>query len=175
MYSVSIIITLDEQQAELRRLLPAVLSMPCEHEYEVIVVDKLHDKDLGEWLRDMEASYPHLSHTFCSTTARGIDTHRLALTLGAKAAAYDWLAVLPAHVKPGDGDWLRRLTDAVDDGTDAVISLAGSRLRWQRFVAGILRRRLSLFRLPSSVMLCRRGLLLGDAAVKPSRCKLVKL
>ena len=86
MKRVSIIVTCDEeQQIPLRRLLPELLSMVYGGEYEVIVVDKKHDKDLEEWLEEMEANHSHLSHTFCPATARGLDINKLAITLGAKA------------------------------------------------------------------------------------------
>ena len=48
--SVSIIVTCGEQQTQLRQLLPSLLSLRYGGEYEVIVVDKMHDKDLEEWL-----------------------------------------------------------------------------------------------------------------------------
>ena len=79
MQSVSIIITCGKQQMQLRRLLPQVFSLHYGGEYEVVVVDTMHDKDFLEWLEDMEANYRHLSHTFCPSTSRGINLQRLAL------------------------------------------------------------------------------------------------
>ena len=83
---MSIIVTCREQQPELMRLLPELLSVQYSGDCEVIVVDEIHDRDMEKWLEEMEQHYPQLCHTFCSATARGINIRRLALTLGAKAA-----------------------------------------------------------------------------------------
>lgn len=172
----SVIVTCDgEQQPRLRQMLPELLSLRCNGEREVIVVDKQHDKDLGEWLADMEAEYPHLSHTFCSPTARGIDTHRLALTLGARSAIYEWLALLPVEVRLQGEDLLGRLASYCTDGTDVVAGITDRRFRWKCLVSRIFRRRFPLFRPTSSVILCRRECLLQGRDIKLSNCQIVKL
>ena len=50
---VSIIVTCEEQEQQLRLLLPMLLDQRYKGEYEVIVVDMKHDKDLEEWLEEM--------------------------------------------------------------------------------------------------------------------------
>lgn len=131
MQSVSIIVTCQEQQTQLRGLLPQLLSQRYGGEYEVIVVDKMHDKDMAEWLEEMEVQYPHLSHTFCPASARGIDTQRLALTLGAKAANYEWLVILPVDTDlPGD-DWLSHIATCCDEQADIIINSKGLNSRFK--------------------------------------------
>ena len=168
--NVSIIVTCQEQESQLRQLLPQLLSLQCEGEYEVIVVDEQGDKDLAEWLEEMEVRYPYLYHTFCPTTARGIDIHKLALTLGAKAANNEWLVILSAAAQlPGD-DWLSSLTTCRDDQTDIVIGVTGRKHRLNWLSSLILRHRFSLFRPSSSVILCRRSILLqADPHIVNSR------
>ena len=120
---VSIIVTCQEQQTELKRLLPLLLSQHYQGEYEVIVVDKLGDKDTIEWLEGMEKQYAHLSHTFCPPTARDISIQRLALSLGAKAANYEWLVFLSVEAQLTGDDWLSRLTAFCDGNADAVLGI----------------------------------------------------
>ena len=158
MINVSIIVTCEEQQPELMRLLPELLSMQYDGEYEVIVVDKIHDKDMAEWFEEMEVHYPHLRHTFCPATARGIDINKLALTLGAKASAYEWLAIVPAGTDLPSEGWLSHLTACCSDEVDVV--MAGKNHRWHRLTFNLFRRRLSIFRPTSSIFLCRRSILL---------------
>lgn len=167
MVNVSIIVTCQEQQLQLHQLLPSLLSQHYGGEYEVIVVDKVHDKDMAEWLEEMEARYPHLCHTFCSTTARGIDIQKLALTLGAKAAAYEWLAIMPADAVLPSEDWLSRLTASCGDEVDVVI--AGRNRLWHRLTFNVFRRRWSIFNLTSSVFLCRRRILLQATSRIPQK------
>lgn len=175
MRNLSIIVTLEEQQAQLRDLLPRLLSLQYGGEYEVIVVDKKHDKDLDEWLEEMEVHHPCLCHTFCPTSARGIDTQRLALTLGAKAANYEWLVVLPVDAKLEGEDWLQRLLACCNDETDVVVGIVNRKRRMNWFASYLFRRRFSLFRPASSVILCRRDTLLQGKNIKLSRRQIVKL
>ena len=177
MTPVSLIITCEEeQQQQLMRLLPDLLTMQYDGEYEVIVVDKMHDKDLAEWLEGMEACYPHLCHTFCSRaastpqkTSRKEDfIHRLAFTLGAKAANYDWLVFLSAGVGVPGGDWLTRLTASCGDDVDVVLGKTGRKHRWDSF-KDIFRRKFSIFHPTSSIILCRRSLLLQPETQIPKK------
>lgn len=174
MLNLSIIVACGEQQTQLRSLLPQLFSLQYDGDYEVIVVDKMHDKDLEEWLEDMEIQYPQLSHTFCSTTARGVDVHRLALTLGAKAACYDWLVVLPVDVKLPSEGWLQELTTRLDDETEIRIGIASRQRQWNWFTSYLFRRRFSLFRRTSAIILCHRRSLLQGKDIKPSTSQIVK-
>ena len=175
MVSVSIIVTCQEQQHELQRLLPQLLSLQYGGEHEVIVVDKAHDKDMIEWLEDMEQRYPGLSHTFCPATSRGIDIHKLALMLGAKAAAYEWLAVLPAETQLEGEDWFRKLMTCCNNETDVVVGLTDRKRRQNWFTSYIFRRRFSLYHPTSAVILCRRSALLQGKPVKLSKRQVIKL
>lgn len=170
MVSVSIIVICQEQHSLLVQLLPQLLSMQYDGEHEVIVVDKSHDKDTGEWLEEMEKLHPHLCHTFCPASSRCIDIHKLALTLGAKAAAYEWVAILPAETQlPGD-DWLGRLQTCCNDQTDTVIATKGGTSLWNRLTFNLFRRRFSIFRPTPSIVLCRRRILLqGDIRIPQNR------
>ncbi|MBR6032511.1 MAG: hypothetical protein IKP36_11245 [Bacteroidaceae bacterium] len=179
MNSVSIIVTCEEQQSQLRQLLPGLLSLQYGGEYEVIVVDKTHDKDLAEWLKEMKVHYPHLCHTFCSKTASippkmkrgGGFTHRLALMLGAKAACYDWLLLLPSRLSayPLGEHWISRLVENIGEKTDVVVGRTGRRHWWHRLTFNLFRRKFPIFRPTSSIILCRRSILLQTAPFVPTK------
>ena len=172
--SVSIIVTCGEQQQQLRELLPQLLSLRYGGEYEVIVVDKMHDKDLEEWLEDMEAQYSYLSHTFCPTSSRGLDKQRLALTLGAKSANFEWLAILPVDVNLPSEDWLQTLTKCCGDEVDVVIGMTSRKNRFNWF-GKLFCRTFSVFNPTSSIILCRRNLLFQNKTFKLSDCHIIKL
>ncbi len=172
--SVSIIVTCGEQQTQLRQLLPSLLSLRYGGEYEVIVVDKMHDKDLEEWLEDMEVQHSCLNHTFCPASSRGLDIQRLALTLGAKAANYDWLVILPVDVKLPSEDWLLDLSKCCGEEVGVVIGLTKRKSRWSWF-RNIFRRPFSIFNPTSSIILCKRNILFQSQPLKLSNCHIVKL
>lgn len=175
MKRVSIIVTCEEQEHHLRSLLPDLLSMQYGGEYEVIVVDKKHDKDLEEWLEDTETNYSHLSHTFCPSTARGLDIHRLALSLGAKASNYDWLVILPVDVKTESENWLKELTALCNDETEVAVGITNRKRRWNWFSSYLFRRRFTLFRPTSSIILCSRQCLLQGKSIKLTNRQIIKL
>lgn len=172
--SVSIIVTCGEQQTQLRQLLPSLLSLRYGGEYEVIVVDKMHDKDLEEWLEDMEVQHSCLNHTFCPASSRGLDIQRLALTLGAKAANYEWLVILPVDVKLPSEDWLLDLSKCCGEEVEVVIGLTKRKSRWSWF-RNIFRRPFSIFNPTSSIILCKRNILFQSQPLKLSNCHIVKL
>ena len=171
---VSIIVTCGEQQTQLRQLLPSLLSLRYGGEYEVIVVDKMHDKDLEEWLEDMEVQHSCLNHTFCPASSRGLDIQRLALTLGAKAANYEWLVILPVDVKLPSEDWLLDLSKCCGEEVEVVIGLTKRKSRWSWF-RNIFRRPFSIFNPTSSIILCKRNILFQSKPLKLSNCHIVKL
>ena len=168
MNSVSIIVTCQEQRSQLGQLLPSLLSQHYEGEYEVIVVDMMHDKDTDEWLEEMMVHYPNLSHTFCPVSARGIDLRKLALTLGAKAANYEWLVFLSAGMETPGGDWLPRLTASCGDGVDVVIGKPSQR-RWSALSIFRHRQKFSIFYPTSSIILCRRSIPLQSSPQIPKQ------
>ena len=175
MKDISIIVTVEENgQPLLRSLLPKLLAIPYDGGLEVIVVDKKNDKDLREWLEDMETNYQHLNHTFCPASARGLDLHRLALILGAKAANFDFLVFLPLDESLATGSWLPKLVSSASEGHDVTIGLTRPRSRWKWF-KGLFRRTYSVFRPGSSIILCRRDVLLQAKNVKLSGCNILKL
>lgn len=167
MNDVSIIVTCHEQRSQLGQLLPTLLSQRYEGEYEVIVVDMLHDKDTDEWLEEMMVHYPNLSHTFCPVSTRGIDLRKLAFTLGAKAANYEWLVFMSADEGGLDGDWLSRLTAHCGEDVDVVI---GKRRQSRRPTFRLFRRKFSIFYPMKSIILCRRSIpLQGDPQIPKQR------
>ena len=167
---VSIIVTNQEQRPQLDALLPTLFSLNYDGEYEVIVVDMAHDKDTEEWLEYMEILYPHLRHTFCPSSARGIDIQRLALMLAAKAANYEWLVIIPADAVLPEGDWLTRFTACCSDDVDVVvIGTTGRKSIWSWFKSSLFRRRLSVLTLTSSIFLCRRSILFQGGSLVPNK------
>lgn len=171
---VSIIVTFQEQRSQLNQLLPVLVSQHYDGEYEVIAVDMMHDKDTEEWLEEMEVHYPQLRHTFCPASSRGIDIFKLAFTLGAKSAIYEWLVIMPADIVLPSEDWLNRLMACCGDEVDLVIGTTSPKSFWSRIKSQISRRRQSIFNLTSSIFLCRRSILLQGTSHIPDK-RLIRL
>jgi len=171
----SVIIAVHDQAEETEHNLPLFLQQQCNRPYEVIVVDKMHDKDLEEWLEDMEVQHSCLNHTFCPASSRGLDIQRLALTLGAKAANYEWLAILPVDVNLPSKEWLQKLAPQLSKESDIQVCLTDARRRWGWFQSYLFRRKFSLYRSIPGIILCHRSTLIQGKPIKLTKQQIIKL
>ena len=117
---VSIVMTVHNQENNLRQNLPALLSQDYPEPYEVIIVDMNSDDGTQKLLERMEQEYMHLHHTFCPDTARDISLSRLAITLGFRSACYDWVLMMTADACPPSHHWLTGMARHMTDEVDAV-------------------------------------------------------
>jgi cellulose synthase/poly-beta-1,6-N-acetylglucosamine synthase-like glycosyltransferase len=108
---------------QLRQTLPELLTQEYPADYEVIVVDMHSTDDTKDILEELEYTHPHLHHTHCPSTARDISLHRLALTLGIRAAAHEWVVLSEADCRPSGPQWLLHLMQPCTDDKDAVLGV----------------------------------------------------
>ncbi|MBO4801525.1 MAG: glycosyltransferase [Bacteroidaceae bacterium] len=120
---LSVVIPSHNHADALRYHLPAVLAQDYE-DFEVIVVDVASTDETKDVLESLEANEPRLHHTFTPASARDISLERLALTLGIRAAKYDWVVITRADCQPASDQWLRCIADTVQEGKDIIIGVA---------------------------------------------------
>ena len=92
-------------------------------EYEVIVVDDGSEDNTREVIERYMASDKRLRMTFVPYGARVGSTKKLALTLAAKAAQYDYLLLTDADCVPASKYWIRDLTLPLSQGEGKEIAL----------------------------------------------------
>ena len=90
-------------------------------EYEVIVVDDGSEDRTREVIERYMASDKRLRMTFVPYGARVGSTKKLALTLAAKAAQYDYLLLTDADCVPASKYWIREMMAGFGDGKDVVL------------------------------------------------------
>lgn len=120
---VSIVLTCHDHAMQLRQTLPKLLTQEYPADYEIIVVDMHSTDDTKDILEELEYTHPHLHHTHCPSTARDISLHRLALTLGIRAAAHEWVVLSEADCRPSGPQWLLHLMQPCTDDKDAVLGV----------------------------------------------------
>ena len=109
---ISVIITVHDQAEALEQHLPDFLTLPYEGEYEVIVVDDMSTDETPDVLKRMKAEYPKLYTTFLpSSVIVNPSRKRLALSIGAKAAHYDYIVLADIRRPPINTDWMAGLAD----------------------------------------------------------------
>ncbi len=102
---ITILITAHNHLVELQRNLPMFLQQQYD-EYQVIVVCQSTDGDTLNYLKRMAAEDPHLYYTFIPESSRYMSRKKLQITLGVKAAKYEWIILTEPTCRPMSDKWL---------------------------------------------------------------------
>ncbi len=89
--------------------------------YEVIVVDDGSEDSTRDVIERYMAADKRLRRTFVPYGARVGSTKKLALTLAAKAAQYDWLLLTDADCVPESNKWISRMMSGFGPGTKDIV------------------------------------------------------
>lgn len=118
---VSIVVVCNDNPGDLEANLPALLSQKTDTPYEVIVVDESTDGGCEDTLKRLASQYAGLYTTFIPKDSRWLSRRKLALTLGIKAAKYDWLILMEADYTPQSESWLETVAAHFTADTDLVL------------------------------------------------------
>ncbi len=118
--SVSVVICARDATELLQKFLPEMLTQNYP-EYEVIVVNDGANESTEFLLRDLKITYPRLRSSFVPHGTTNISTKKLALTLGIKAARYDWLLFTDAECIPENENWIRTMMRNSTEGTEIIL------------------------------------------------------
>lgn len=117
---LSVVITAHNMAEHLRKNLPVILEQNYA-QFEVIVVNDASTDDTEDVLKLLEQKYNNLYHTFTPATSKYMSHKKLALTLGIRAAKYEWLVFTEADCVPAGPDWLHALSRHFVEGVNIVI------------------------------------------------------
>ena len=109
---LTVIIPAHNQATALRRHLPAILAQDYEL-FEVIVINTGSTDDTKDVIERFELQHANLHHSFTPLSARDISLDRLALTLGFRAANYEWVVITHADCEPASPNWLTRIGETI--------------------------------------------------------------
>lgn len=146
---LTVVITAHNQADQLRRNLPRILEQDYET-FEVVVVNNHSTDETEDVLKDLELKYAHLSHTFTPPSARYISPKRLSLTLGFRAARYDWVVLTEADCRPDSLRWLSALGRECGASPETQIVLGYANYQ---SASSMFARKISFFRLYNLLML----------------------
>lgn len=105
---VSVVVCARNEACNLEPYLQALLTQDYP-EYEVIVVNDASEDKTQEVIDRYMTQYPNLRTTFVPRGVRVGSTKKLALTLGAKAAKYDYLLLTDADCRPETTRWITEM------------------------------------------------------------------
>ena len=112
---VSVVLSAHNERENLSNYLRALLSQDYP-EYEVIVVDDGSEDDTRAIVESYMALDERLHLTFVPYGARVRSTKKLALTLAAKAARYDYLLLTDADCVPESKHWIAEMVQGFGEG-----------------------------------------------------------
>jgi len=117
---VSVVICARDEADNLRKFLPYFLDQDYP-EFEIIVVNDGSTDDSELLLTNMKEQYPKLRSTFVPYGATNVSTKKLALTLGIKAAKYDWILLTDADCMPDGKSWITNMARNFNQGVEFVL------------------------------------------------------
>lgn len=120
---VSVVLCAHNEAYNLSNYLQALITQDYP-EYEVIVVDDGSEDDTRTVVEHYMAACPYLHMTFVPYGARVGSTKKLALTLAAKAAKYDYLLLTDADCVPESNQWIRQMMEGFGYGKDIVLGFS---------------------------------------------------
>lgn len=120
---VSVILCAHNESYNLSQYLQALLTQDYP-EYEVIVVDDGSEDDTRNVVEGYMSCYPDLHLTFVPYGARVGSTKKLALTLAAKAAKYDYLLLTDADCVPESDRWIREMMSGFRSSVEIVLGFS---------------------------------------------------
>ena len=118
---VTILITAHDNLPELERNLPMFLNQQYAADYQVIVVSQSTDVDTIDFLKRTAAQNPHLYYTYIPESSRYMSRKKLQITLGVKAAKYEWIILTEPTCRPESNQWLAAMAQQFSTSTHLVL------------------------------------------------------
>ena len=117
---ISIILTPHDNAQELAKNLPLYLNQDYPTDFQVIVVAPQNDHETSDVLKRF-ASNAHLYTTFIPESSRYMSKKKLAITLGVKAAKYDWVIMADICCYPTSDNWLQVIAKNCQEDKELVV------------------------------------------------------
>lgn len=121
---ISVVIAAREESVNLKRNLTAILEQEYP-QFEVIVVNDGNSDESDDYLKQLEDKYHNLYHSFVPDTSRYLSRKKLAITIGIKAAKYDWIVLTHADCQPASKQWLQLMARNFTSRTQVVLGYSG--------------------------------------------------
>ena len=107
---VTILITAHDNLPELERNLHTFLEQKYPADYQVVVVCQSSDGETIDFLKRQSSENPHLYYTFIPESSRYMSRKKLQITVGVKAAKYEWILLTEPACMACSKDWLASMT-----------------------------------------------------------------
>lgn len=117
---VSVVIVADNNARDLKQNLDFFLSQDYSPGYEVIVAICKDEDGTGDVIEAF-SKYENLHSTFVPKSSRYLSRHKLAITLGVKAAKNDLILLTDANCKPVTDKWIYGMSSRYSDDNSVAL------------------------------------------------------
>lgn len=142
---VSIIVCAHDEEENLKALIPQLLAMDYP-EFEVIIVEDRSNDNTYDFLLEATQQHPRLKMVRVQQTPEHINGKKFGLTLGIKAARYEWILFTDADCRPVSSKWVEEMSSHFNAKSQIVLGfssyekrpgLLNSFIRFETFLTGI--------------------------------------
>lgn len=117
---LSVVICAHDELTNLQELIPLLLQQ-THTQFEVILVDDRSNDATRDWAHTYSQQDSRLRLVHIHSTPEHINGKKYALTLGIRAAQFDWIVLTDADCRPSSSQWLSTLNSAFSTETDFVL------------------------------------------------------
>lgn len=117
---ISVIISVRDDSEHLHKCLSTILEQDYP-QFEVIVINDGNNDESEDIILPLENQYNNLYHSFVPDSSRYLSRKKLALTIGVKAAKYDWIVLTEPNCAPMSNQWLKTLARNFTSRTEVVL------------------------------------------------------
>jgi glycosyltransferase involved in cell wall biosynthesis len=119
-HPVSVIVCAHDEEQNLKELIPQLLAQK-HPEFEVIIVEDRSNDGTYDYLLEATQLDSRLKMVRVTHKPDYINGKKFAITLGVRAAKYEWLLFTDADCRPDNEHWIANLTSQYDADTQVVL------------------------------------------------------
>jgi cellulose synthase/poly-beta-1,6-N-acetylglucosamine synthase-like glycosyltransferase len=120
---VSVIVCAHDEEENLRQLIPQLLLQ--EHpQFEVIIVNDRSNDGTFDYLREEMPKHSKLRVVTVDRTPPHVNGKKYAITLGVKAAAFEWVLLTDADCRPNTNRWISSMSQHFQQPSEFVVGMS---------------------------------------------------
>jgi cellulose synthase/poly-beta-1,6-N-acetylglucosamine synthase-like glycosyltransferase len=120
---VSILVCAHDEEENLRQLIPMLLQQNY-GEFEVIVINDRSNDNTYDYLLEITRADARIRMVNVERIPPHVNGKKYSMTLGIKAAKYDWLLLTDADCRPEGPNWISSMSSAFQENTQFVIGFS---------------------------------------------------
>lgn len=120
---VSVVVCAHDEVDNLRALIPQLLAQDYP-EFEVIIVNDRSNDSTFDYLREATQEHTRLRMVNVKDTPERVNGKKYGLTLGIRAAAYEWILLTDADCRPSGSQWIKRMSSHYTDDAKFVLGFS---------------------------------------------------